>query len=81
MNYSIFSSFDAVCAELLGYSVTAPRSGPPKSADGIAKKIDHVASAKQVRPKTKGSKTGGVSAAPRLAPELDGLNCFETLVS
>ncbi|KAL0409184.1 UNVERIFIED_CONTAM: hypothetical protein Sradi_1852800 [Sesamum radiatum] len=64
MNYSMFSSFDAVYAELLGYSVAGPSSGPPKLADDVAKKIDdHVASAKRVRPKTKGLKTGGVSAA------------------
>ncbi|KAI3469069.1 hypothetical protein Pfo_025732 [Paulownia fortunei] len=80
MNYSIFSSFEAAYAELLWKSVRAARSSssspPPESGDGT-KEINH-RSEEQVIRKPKHSKVG--ESAPRFAPELDGLNCFETLI-
>lgn len=85
---SIFSSYDAVCAELLGLTVrssfesvrkVADRSQQngvtKKDADSIDRKVGEADSPPQAslrRPKLKMS--------PRFAPELDGLHSFETLV-
>ncbi|KAL8053281.1 hypothetical protein ABFS82_05G061500 [Erythranthe guttata] len=81
MNYSLFSSFDAVLPELLGCSVRVP---PVQSAAADDKKIDSRRSEKtppQLKNQIKPSKVAGaVSSGPRFAPELDGLNCFETLI-
>ncbi|KAF7151528.1 hypothetical protein RHSIM_Rhsim02G0253700 [Rhododendron simsii] len=71
---SIFSSLDAVCAEILGQSVRASlKPSAWSKCDGGVK------SHQQSREiKTTENNSG---AAARFAPELDGLNCFETLVS
>ncbi|KAL0313114.1 UNVERIFIED_CONTAM: hypothetical protein Sradi_5710700 [Sesamum radiatum] len=81
MNCSFFSSFDAVCAEVLaGKSVraatissssSAPPPPPPKSAHYHNTKTDHQPISRKAKAESK----------PRFAPELDGLNCFETLIS
>ncbi|KAL7149765.1 hypothetical protein ABFS83_05G062800 [Erythranthe nasuta] len=80
MNYSLFSSFDAVLPELLGCSVRVPPVQP--AADD--KRIESRRSEKtppQIKNQIKPSKVAGaVSSGPRFAPELDGLNCFETLI-
>ncbi|KAE8055027.1 hypothetical protein FH972_011897 [Carpinus fangiana] len=79
---SLFSSFDFLFAEFLGQAVrasifpssaaTAANSRSVKSQldDGVVKKATDNVSKKQQPRKTL-----------RLAPELDGLNCFETIVS
>ncbi|KAH6830834.1 hypothetical protein C2S53_004091, partial [Perilla frutescens var. hirtella] len=77
MNYSIFSSFEAACAELLGCSIKSSASPPPNPAarGGDATSTSSYPSQNQsTKPKHK--KPAG---AARFAPELDGLNCFETL--
>ncbi|KAL7111059.1 hypothetical protein ACP275_05G064200 [Erythranthe tilingii] len=79
MNYSLFSSFDAVLPELLGCSVRVPPVQPAAADD---KKIDCRRSEKTPPQPIKPSKVVGAvsSSGPRFAPELDGLNCFETLI-
>lgn len=85
---TIFSSYDAVCAELLGLTVRSSFASVRKEADrsqqnGVAKKDadsidrkigegDSSAPVSLRRPKLK--------RPPRFAPELDGLHSFETLV-
>ncbi|KAL3738428.1 hypothetical protein ACJRO7_019893 [Eucalyptus globulus] len=82
---SMFSSFDALCAEFLGQAVgssffasaaaarSAPRSAPSdeRAAEGARK-------SREAKPPQAAS---GRRSVPRFAPELDGLNSFETLVS
>lgn len=101
---SIFSSFDAVCAEILGQSVRA--SLKPSSWSKCDGGVKSHQQSREI--KTKENNSGNSSttegkpsappaaaactrrrsrqqqqkgAAARFAPELDGLNCFETLVS
>uniref|UniRef100_A0A7N0UIQ0 Uncharacterized protein n=1 Tax=Kalanchoe fedtschenkoi TaxID=63787 RepID=A0A7N0UIQ0_KALFE len=76
---SVFSSFDFLCAELLGQSLksstplapikkpttTSSSSTPPKQSGDFKKE----------KPKTQKK-----IPSSRFAVELDGLNCFETLV-
>lgn len=80
---SMFSSFDALCAELLGQSVRASLSSFAKGSSHAAASVD--ASKKQQGdsqpPPACIKKERQQQRAPRFAPELDGLNCFETLVS
>ncbi|KAI8569926.1 hypothetical protein RHMOL_Rhmol02G0315700 [Rhododendron molle] len=99
---SMFSSVDAVCAEILGQSVRA--SLIPSSwskCDGGVKSHQQSREIKTTENNSGNSSTteGKPSAPPaaactrrsrqqqqkrtaaRFAPELDGLNCFETLVS
>jgi hypothetical protein len=90
---SLFSSFDVLFAEVLGQTVkasffpSAPKAGRSTDStataiatatggvksqhDGVPKKAaENVNKKQQPRKKT-----------PRFALELDGLNCFETIVS
>ena len=80
---SLFSSFDFLFAEFMGQAVRASifpsaataaaansRSVKSQLDDGVVKKATDNVSKKQQPRKTL-----------RLAPELDGLNCFETIVS
>ncbi|KAG6684684.1 hypothetical protein I3843_12G075500 [Carya illinoinensis] len=87
---SMFSSFDAVCAELLGQTVRASfpsiAKGSSNTTAAPAASIDM--SKKQQQGDSlptpafvKKDKKQQQRRAPRFAPELDGLNCFETLVS
>ncbi|OAY59734.1 uncharacterized protein LOC122723369 [Manihot esculenta] len=76
---SIFSSFDALCGELLGQAIRF-RSSDFASATthDLIKKPQQSSSL----PSTEDSKREQPpSKAPRFAPELDGLNCFETIVN
>ncbi|KAG5255314.1 Avr9/Cf-9 rapidly elicited protein [Salix suchowensis] len=59
---SMFSSFDAFCAELLGQKLRS--SFPIATNDCNTKRVSTVE-----------------KKVPRFAPELDGLNCFETIVN
>jgi len=86
---SLFSSFDFLFAEFLGQSVkasffpSAPKAGRRDSTatatGGVKSQHDGVPNPKKatesVYKKQQPKKT------PRFAPELDGLNCFETIVS
>lgn len=84
---SLFSSFDAACAELLGKTLKA--SIPSFSMDGdfVQKQDSKIKSTGGVMkekganqsPSSQVSKPKGRTAA-RYAPELDGLHCFETLI-
>ncbi|KAK4744891.1 hypothetical protein SAY87_011203 [Trapa incisa] len=83
---SMFSSFDALCAEFLGQTVKAsfPSVRPTRSSTG-GRSSDEL----------QGRRAGGIEdgagetkksihqqqkMGPRFAPELDGIFCFETLV-
>lgn len=70
MNYSIMSSFEAACAEMLGWS----SSTKPSSSSSSSSPPTPI-------PKTGGQPKLGGAAVGRFAPEFDGLNCFETLIS
>lgn len=73
MNYSMFSSFEAACAELLGYSTKLKAS--PSSPPSTKGTNDH----RRKNGSTK-SEESELAEAGRFAPEFDGLNCFETLI-
>ncbi|ONI07646.1 hypothetical protein PRUPE_5G133100 [Prunus persica] len=86
---SMFSSFDALCAEFLGQKVKAsfPTQQQQKSTGAVVKNKASVsdnlnnreeASLPQQAQPVK--KQQSQKAPPRFALELDGLNCFETLV-
>ncbi|CAH8254289.1 unnamed protein product [Arabidopsis lyrata] len=78
---SMFSAFDAMCAEIMGKKVTAAsyvyrseRNSASSSGGGqnasLSLKNDEKASKNMDLP----------TKTPRFALELDGLNCFETIV-
>lgn len=82
---SIFSSFDAFSAESMGLRFSAFGSVRSSIKDVSSNNINLMKS--QDNP-TKVSETNNVnqikkqeSSKPRFAVELDGLNCFETIVS
>ncbi|XP_057969692.1 uncharacterized protein LOC131158815 [Malania oleifera] len=102
---SMFSSFDAFCAELLGQKMVKP-SFPSMNDLMQKKKINNnnlnqsrvvgeekAADYANCKRREQGDSSSSSSAArgrsgrevkkaqPRFAPELDGLHCFETLVS
>ncbi|XVF53190.1 hypothetical protein PTKIN_Ptkin05aG0080500 [Pterospermum kingtungense] len=83
---SIFGSFDALCAEFLGKavrpssdSITTNKDGDHSlfSSRGVTNKVSETMKKKQEGNVEKKQQT----RPPRFAPELDGLNCFETFVS
>uniref|UniRef100_A0A7N2KUH8 Uncharacterized protein n=1 Tax=Quercus lobata TaxID=97700 RepID=A0A7N2KUH8_QUELO len=94
---SIFSSFDALCAEFLGQKVRATFPSVTKVDrnsniqaqrydDGVLNKATDNVNKRQhgdpsVSPPQPGSVRKDQQKTPRFALELDGLNCFETLVS
>lgn len=83
---SIFSSFDALCAELLGQSVKpsfASNSMKKGAADSFVNSrwITDKLSSEPTKKKQEGNVEKKKQRAPRFAPQLDGLNCFETIVS
>ncbi|CAN8314033.1 unnamed protein product [Cochlearia groenlandica] len=78
---SMFSAFDAMCAEIMGKKVTSdsyvyrcsePNSASPSSSDGGGG--GQIAAKKVEKPSESATKQ------PRYALELDGLHCFETIV-
>ncbi|GMI76546.1 hypothetical protein like AT1G32928 [Hibiscus trionum] len=73
---SIFSSFDALCAEFLGQAVK-PFFASATHKDGVSGGVVP----EDMKKKQQGSVEKKQQRAPRFAPELDGLHCFETLVS
>ncbi|KAL6280736.1 hypothetical protein ACE6H2_017617 [Prunus campanulata] len=85
---SMFSSFDALCAEFLGQKVKA--SFPTQQQKSTGAVVNNKASVsdnlnnreeaslpQQAQPV---KKQQSQKAPPRFALELDGLHCFETLV-
>ncbi|KAB2093654.1 hypothetical protein ERO13_A02G099100v2 [Gossypium hirsutum] len=84
---SIFSSFDALCAEFLGQSVRpsfASNSMNKGAADSFVNSRwgTNKLSSEPMKKKQDGNvEKKKKQRAPRFAPELDGLNCFETIVS
>ncbi|KAL4651229.1 hypothetical protein ACB092_01G144200 [Castanea dentata] len=92
---SMFSSFDALCAEFLGQKVRATFPSVTKvdrsnnipaqrHDDGVLNKAtDNVNKRQHGDPSSSqpGSVRKDQQKTPRFALELDGLNCFETLVS
>ncbi|KAE8721671.1 Detected protein of unknown function [Hibiscus syriacus] len=76
---SIFSSFDALCAEFLGQALRPFfASYSTHKRDGISRLVPEPDMKKDQQANVDKSQR---AAAPRFAPELDGLHCFETLVS
>ncbi|KAG2680640.1 hypothetical protein I3843_11G108700 [Carya illinoinensis] len=84
---SMFSSFDAVCAELLGQTVRTSFSSIAKGTSNAAAAASSIDASKkqqgdaQPPPACAKKEIRPRQRVPRFAPELDGLNCFETLVS
>ncbi|KAL3630749.1 hypothetical protein CASFOL_023733 [Castilleja foliolosa] len=88
MSMSIFSSFDALCAEsFFGQKISHSR-GPARSNDTNkqvpAAKIDDQKKGKDVnscpsQPEKKPGDRRRIRAL-RFAPELDGVHCFETII-
>ncbi|CAN4089467.1 unnamed protein product [Withania somnifera] len=88
MMMSIFSSFDALSAELIGQKVNQPTSD--KKQKGVAPIVSDRKTAAASPPST--SSIGGLNKAgeaaaqpqqhrrPSFAPELDGVHCFETII-
>ncbi|XP_015070174.1 uncharacterized protein LOC107014669 [Solanum pennellii] len=86
MIMSIFSSFDALTAEIFGLKVT-PSWAPATSDNKQQGLLSH---RKTAASPTSNSSTGELNKAgeaasaqqrrPRFAPELDGLHCFETIL-
>ncbi|XP_047319405.1 uncharacterized protein LOC124922738 [Impatiens glandulifera] len=85
---SMFSSFDALCAEVMGHSFKnsfpSLKNNPVSNGDQQRSEEANMKGKPSPPPPPTADGTGGrkkkvVSA--RFAPELDGLNCFETLVS
>ncbi|GAA0144447.1 hypothetical protein LIER_04891 [Lithospermum erythrorhizon] len=76
---SMFSSFDALCAELMGQKITP-------SYESCTRKVEKgaILEKKQLEEKEwviKKNQIKQFQEATRYAVEFDGLNCFETLVS
>ncbi|KAH6756260.1 hypothetical protein C2S52_017853 [Perilla frutescens var. hirtella] len=70
MSMSIFSSFEALCAEKLGFSFS-----PAVKIDDLMK-----TKVKDVNSSSKPAKDRRTTRAMRFAPELDGVHCFETIL-
>ncbi|KAL7213990.1 hypothetical protein ACSBR1_026422 [Camellia fascicularis] len=83
MSMSLFSSFDALCAEYLGQKVGLSWAKERK-VDLDSSAVDHrkkTSSPMIVKESSNKSKEEGKQQRrPRFAPELDGVNCFETIV-
>ncbi|OMP02774.1 hypothetical protein COLO4_10830 [Corchorus olitorius] len=86
----MFSVFDALCAEFLGQTIKPSfASASTTSKDGYSfftsstrESNNKAAVAENMKKKQQeGNVEKKQQRAPRFAPELDGINCFETLVS
>ncbi|EOA37250.1 hypothetical protein CARUB_v10010786mg [Capsella rubella] len=77
---SMFSAFDAMCAEIMGKKVTAD-SSVYRSERNAASFGGQNASFLLKKDEEEASKNIDlVTKTPRFAVELDGLHCFETIV-
>ncbi|XAR52149.1 hypothetical protein NMG60_11020071 [Bertholletia excelsa] len=92
MYMSIFSSFDALCAESFGlkkFDVAWAPSTEAKSEGAPSSAIREIPR-KEKFGKSTGPPAGGDASSnqrlrqlrrkPRFAPELDGVHCFETII-
>ncbi|KAG8381588.1 hypothetical protein BUALT_Bualt06G0137100 [Buddleja alternifolia] len=88
MSMSIFSSFEALCAESsfgqkVGFSWPYSNSNTNKKEPAAVKIDDDLKKGKEVnssfQPTTTKKKPEN-RRRPRFAPELDGLHCFETIL-
>ncbi|KAL3653697.1 hypothetical protein CASFOL_003378 [Castilleja foliolosa] len=85
MSMSIFSSFDALCAEsFFGQKINLFKGSTSSNNDSTklvpALKVDdQIKKGKDVNSEKK-LEDRRRTRAPRFAPELDGLHCFETLI-
>ncbi|XP_028798538.1 uncharacterized protein LOC114753987 [Neltuma alba] len=92
MLMSIFSSFDALCAEFSfgqrsrlsidgGNLRPKPEQKPSSTVDSAEKERASPDSSKAA-PSTQpgGTKQQGRRFSPRFAPELDGVHCFESII-
>lgn len=83
---SIFSSFDAVCAESVGRKAgfswaPAPSMTSNKQDAAVADaKIGDLKKDKEVNSSSPPTKVPVRMRTPRFAPELDGVHCFETIL-
>ncbi|BFG32118.1 hypothetical protein CerSpe_183920 [Prunus speciosa] len=85
---SMFSSFDALCAEFLGQKVKASFPTQQQKSTGavvnnkssVSDNLNNREEASLPQQAQPVKKQQSHKAAPRFALELDGLNCFETLV-
>ncbi|KAL0696080.1 hypothetical protein Bca4012_063260 [Brassica carinata] len=75
---SMFSTFDAMCAEIMGKKVTAASyiCIPSSERNPASSSSDQTASSLKKDEK----ETNLAAKQPRCALELDGINCFETIV-
>ncbi|KAK4351026.1 hypothetical protein RND71_030339 [Anisodus tanguticus] len=94
MMMSIFSSFDALSAEIFGQKVNrpwAPISEKKQQQLGVGPLVSDrkIAASPPSTSSTGGLKKAGEAAAPsrpqqqkrpRFAPEFDGVHCFETIL-
>ncbi|XAR70113.1 hypothetical protein NMG60_11026871 [Bertholletia excelsa] len=82
---SIFSSFDAACAEFLGQTVkvsfTSSLRREPKETQITSNLSGKEGNSPPAVAACTSRRSQQEKASPRFAPELDGLNCFETLIS
>ncbi|XP_052873971.1 uncharacterized protein LOC128279380 [Gossypium arboreum] len=79
---SIFRSFDALWGELLGQAVRSSfASTTNKDGVRLFNGRVKVTIEEDIKKKQQGNVEKKQQRAPRFAPELDGLHCFETLVS
>ncbi|KAK4255845.1 hypothetical protein QN277_008788 [Acacia crassicarpa] len=92
MMMSIFSSFDALCAEFSygqrsRLSIDAPNLKPKleQKPSSPGKKPPSPDSSKAAPPSSSSTQPDGAKQqrrrfSPRFAPELDGVHCFESIV-
>ncbi|PIN22916.1 hypothetical protein CDL12_04353 [Handroanthus impetiginosus] len=89
MSMSIFSSFDAVCAEFFGQKVGFSSAQSPSNSNkqvpavAASVKIDDLKKGKEVNSSSQPPNKPEVprrKRTPRFAPELDGVHCFETIL-
>ncbi|KAB2608958.1 hypothetical protein D8674_012126 [Pyrus ussuriensis x Pyrus communis] len=80
---SMFSSFDALCAEFLGQRVKSSFPTQQLKSTAAVPSNNTISTAKQEgnMESLPEAKKQSRRSPPRFAVELDGLNCFETLVS
>ncbi|CAI9759310.1 unnamed protein product [Fraxinus pennsylvanica] len=81
---SIFSSFDAFSAEFLGQLVRTSVSCPEpsqKQKNQLIKERRNIGEQRDSGNKPEELRKTQPAKGARFAPELDGLNCFETMVS
>ncbi|CAH8339190.1 unnamed protein product [Eruca vesicaria subsp. sativa] len=76
---SMFSAFDAMCAEMMGKKVTAASYiCNPSERNGASSGVGGGQTASSLKKDEKA--TNFAAKQPRCALELDGLNFFETIV-